>query len=608
MGRKLDEQGLDILVREINKSVNTKINNIKVINSATDVLMSDGTNVEENISANKTKITELEDELKISENTKYTTENGIKEFSCKNGYVDNVIIEGETLVNLWGTNGFTLTGQAIINNGRLTCTTNSTGRFSNFWDKNLNMLKPNTTYTLVCNIIKNTLPQGSRAIAITQDNGDDPHAFTSNIDINGGETGLFAYTLTTKEDLRACKCSLRSFIDNSTLGNGYEVELWIVLLEGDHTGKTNSYFKGVKSVGQGDSIEVLTEYSPNGNVFDYTKLVNGTCSYGDVGSVAFYSDSNFIVTLKPDVAIPVTSDEVYIRHCGFEIFLAELDSNKTTLRMTKTSDISNIKLLNSTRFIAYNVKRPTNALMSNTDVKNVVISFSKPKYDKKQIATTLRSLPNGVKDTIEKRGNKYYKIQRCGEFVLDNTLAWSNGNQQTNTRAFRCDSIVPLTPKSFSSMYCNLFKDKTDPSEISLDKEFIYSNTSGSGVKFSVRVAGSRLSTFNVEGLKTWLQSNPITVVYELETPIITELPNFNLRTFEGSNTLLINGGVVQGNASFEVTNSLGSGLDVLNGKVSSLDTDIKTIQNNMQKIYYSTSEPTSADGKDGDIWVIYER
>ena len=605
---KLDEQGLDILVREINKSVNTKINNIKVINSATDVLMSDGTNVEENISANKTKITELEDELKISENTKYTTENGTKEFNCKNGYIDNVIIEGETLVNLWGANGFTLTGQAIINNGRLTCTTNSTGRFSNFLDKNLNMLKPNTTYTLVCNIIKNTLPQSSRAIAITEDNEVDPHAFTSNIVINGGETGLFAYTLTTKEDLRACKCSLRSSIDNSTLGNGYEVELWIVLLEGDHTGKTNSYFKGVKSVGQGDSIEVLTEYSPNGNVFDYTKLVNGTCSYGDVGSVAFYSDSNFIVTLKPDVAIPVTSDEVYIRHCGFEIFLAELDSNKTTLRMTKTSDISNIKLLNSTRFIAYNVKRPTNALMSNTDVKNVVISFSKPKYDKKQIATTLRSLPNGVKDTIEKRGNKYYKIQRCGEFVLDNTLAWSNENQQTNTRAFRCDSIVPLTPKSFSSMYCNLFKDKTDPSEISLDKEFIYSNTSGSGVKFFVRVAGSRLSTFNVEGLKTWLQSNPITVVYELETPIITELPNFNLRTFEGSNTLLINSGVIQGNASFEVTNSLGSGLDVLNGKVSSLDTDIKTIQNNMQKIYYSTSEPTSADGKDGDLWVIYER
>lgn len=606
---KLDEQGLDILVREINKSVNTKINNIKVINSATDVLMSDGTNVEENISANKTKITELEDELKISENTKYTTENGIKEFSCKNGYVDNVIIEGETLVNLWGTNGFTLTGQAIINNGRLTCTTNSTGRFSNFWDKNLNMLKPNTTYTLVCNIIKNTLPQGSRAIAITQDNGDDPHAFTSNIDINGGETGLFTYTLTTKEDLRGCKCSLRSFIDNSTLGNGYEVELWIVLLEGDHTGKTNSYFKGVKSVGQGDSIEVLTEYSPNGNVFDYTKLVNGTCSYGDVGSVAFYSDSNFIVTLKPDVAIPVTSDEVYIRHCGFEIFLAELDSNKTTLRMTKTSDISNIKLLNSTRFIAYNVKRPINALMSNTDVKNVVISFSKPKYDKKQIATTLRSLPNGVKDTIEKRGNKYYKIQRCGEYVLNNytKIETSVVSNQVNTLGFNV-FVTPAPKRSVGNFYycvSDKFKSQVQVNK-GLDEEHCLHVTHADYIRF--RIDKTKLNSPDIQGFKKWLTENPTTVVYELETPIITELPNFNPRTFEGDNTLLINSGIIQGNASFEVTNSLGSGLDVLNGKVSSLDTDIKTIQNSMQKIYYSTSEPTSADGKDGDLWVIYER
>ena len=44
------------------------------------------------------------------------------------------------------------------------------------------------------------------------------------------------------------------------------------------------------------------------------------------------------------------------------------------------------------------------------------------KQDKKQISTTLRSLPNGVKDTIEKRGNKYVKVQRCGEVILDGNV------------------------------------------------------------------------------------------------------------------------------------------------------------------------------------------
>ena len=41
---------------------------------------------------------ELNKELNKTENTKYSTVNGIKEFSCKDGYVDNVVIEGQTKI------------------------------------------------------------------------------------------------------------------------------------------------------------------------------------------------------------------------------------------------------------------------------------------------------------------------------------------------------------------------------------------------------------------------------------------------------------------------------------------------------------------------------
>ena len=52
------------------------------------------------LSGVKNDIFNINYELSKTENTKYSTENGVKEFSCKDGYIDNVVIEGETLVNL----------------------------------------------------------------------------------------------------------------------------------------------------------------------------------------------------------------------------------------------------------------------------------------------------------------------------------------------------------------------------------------------------------------------------------------------------------------------------------------------------------------------------
>ena len=84
--------------------------------------------------------------------------------------------------------------------------------------------------------------------------------------------------------------------------------------------------------------------------------------------------------------------------------------------------------------------------------------------------------------------------------------------------------------------------------------------------------------------MKQYIKSNPITIVYELETPIITELPNFNPQTYSDSTTLLINSGAIQGECEFEVTNSKGSEIEVLKDKVSSLDDYVRE-----EEVYYPT-------------------
>ena len=52
----LDKQGLNTFIRELDKHINTKINRLDISLKAEKVLMSDGTSVEETVSANKTSI------------------------------------------------------------------------------------------------------------------------------------------------------------------------------------------------------------------------------------------------------------------------------------------------------------------------------------------------------------------------------------------------------------------------------------------------------------------------------------------------------------------------------------------------------------------------
>ena len=76
---KLDKQGLNTFIRELDKHINTKINRLDITSKAEKVLMSDGTSVEEVVSANKTSIHSLQDELGINKSTLQANINEIRE-------------------------------------------------------------------------------------------------------------------------------------------------------------------------------------------------------------------------------------------------------------------------------------------------------------------------------------------------------------------------------------------------------------------------------------------------------------------------------------------------------------------------------------------------
>ena len=56
---KLDKQGLNTFIRELDKHINTKINRLDISPKAEKVMMQDGTSVEESVNANKTSILDI---------------------------------------------------------------------------------------------------------------------------------------------------------------------------------------------------------------------------------------------------------------------------------------------------------------------------------------------------------------------------------------------------------------------------------------------------------------------------------------------------------------------------------------------------------------------
>ena len=76
---KLDKQGLNTFIRELDKHINTKINRLDISPTAEKVTMSDGTSVEETVSANKTSILSLQNELGANKTTLQANINAIRE-------------------------------------------------------------------------------------------------------------------------------------------------------------------------------------------------------------------------------------------------------------------------------------------------------------------------------------------------------------------------------------------------------------------------------------------------------------------------------------------------------------------------------------------------
>lgn len=185
------------------------------------------------------------------------------------------------------------------------------------------------------------------------------------------------------------------------------------------------------------------------------------------------------------------------------------------------------------------VKSP---ILTNLDANNE--QSNTVTFDQKDGKTiVLRSLPNGVCDTLNVETGEY--VQRIGEIVFDGSEDenWKlNNTENTTTKRFIIGNFL---------IGSNVTNDWNGANKYVCDKlnKYLWSDT----VEFGITVIDNSVFLYNnnidysIGALKTWLAQNPITVQYELATPIVStvDIQGFPF-SYENGHVQLSSGSIEQ--------------------------------------------------------------
>ena len=131
----------------------------------------------------------------------------------------------------------------------------------------------------------------------------------------------------------------------------------------------------------------------------------------------------------------------------------------------------------------------------------------------------LRSLPNGVKDTMEDNTNR-----RTGEYIFDGTESWSAWNFTSDTYigAF-LNNVVPYNYSSGNDIrgICSHFEVVVNGDST---KENMGLRQLGDSNRIYLCIEKNKLSSENLAGIKDWLSDNKPRLVYQLSEEVIEPL------------------------------------------------------------------------------------
>lgn len=541
---------------------------------------------------------ELDRVKKLEESTvsTVTTESDFTTVEAtSNGYFEDVKLEGKTLVNhidfatKLSANNFAISG------GIVTLTNN--GSWGSVRLPIPATLKTNTKYTIILNVLENTT--GAKFYYL--DNNVSTSVFKSSVYLGTNSNGIITQLVETVDDFSERNIGMRT--DSAV---GY-VKFTYMLLEGDHTKNSPSYFEGLKSVGDVVDEVSVESVKGDGNLFDATldtQTKNGvTFSYdGATGEIVLNgtcTENNTCVMFKYPAKF-IEGNTYYLRIFGTTInsplaHIRVYDDNYVGNNLATTSRGTSIHKSSSTRkMVNTSIRVDSGITFNNFRFKvQLIVNEDRAEYipqqsDKKRLLYYNEETQTWEKpilrqgDSIEKHANgKYYYHQRSGEIVFNGSENWNNDKNSSTMSPETYRQSIQFNAIDIPNA---AFNTKTSPNIISdLLPTVIFGDVysyNHIGVSISgTDSMGTHIIINNnftdVAELKQWLQANNLTVVYELAQEKVYECTNIDLITYNGETNFIVESGVLSPKTTLKVHNNISNVVSLLQKKVSILESNI---------------------------------
>lgn len=395
-------------------------------------------------------------------------------------------------------------------------------------------------------------------------------------------------------------CKVISIGDNEKVGaviglfvNGWtsseldKLKKSVIILEGDHAQNPPSYFEGLKSVGDGADEIVVSSVNPYGNLFDGELEVGSLNASGDTDWTSYVKTG--LIRVKPSSEVICKIGKYKGENAtSTDIRMAEYDMNKNFIKFSGGTYKATVS--DKTHYVKFAKKLETSddSRVDINAVSDVVVVYGNKLHDiphqsdKKRLLYYNEETQTWEKpilrqwDSIEKHANgKYYYHQRSGEVVLNGSenwglnAGWSGEEMSTNSYYLTADGqkTAGLMVKSngatniISEVMPTVFINNT-----SFDSDCV-SGENHTGAIY-IRINKSKVSN----GIKPYLQQNPMRVVYQLAQEKVYECTNIDLITYANETNYIVESGAIAPKAILKVHNNISNVVKILQQKVSLLE------------------------------------
>lgn len=420
----------------------------------------------------------------------------------------------------------------------------------------LRSLKLGSVYTLVVDVVNGTNRQLEWFLSLTGYNiGGGHKVLTLNPNCTQKIVFPFQYTENTKRFAHS--------LYTATESTEYVEYRNLMILEGDWSNKpVPRFFKNIHSLGQSDNAEhgiIIASLGRNicpvntYNIYDVPigQFMNAFRDTIIVKDIPIKPNTKYNIYLKEAVGNPMSDLRVMtFREKVHEREINHVNCYKSPNMIREyrvvTGGNGYIVTENDARFLTlttgnFQASASTLSFIGLQIVEGETVGdIESYKEDKVQISLNepMRGLPNGVKDTIEKINGKWKLVRRCGEIIFDGSQTVTGTSNLPTSDSWSKFGYQLSDCKNYGNVICDKLTYKVDKSSINPELGEYVGCTNGMWkILFQIKKVNNFPST--VSEVSEYMRTNPMRVIYELETPVIEDVDPITLQCWKNGTIVI---------------------------------------------------------------------